>query len=295
MAAHFVESGSIPDDFRQKIGSLAPVQEGCALHVLLPDDSESCEAVVEDNGHYSIFVSQNMNAQVFFDMRGTASHCTVELFLERSAVLTVLFLQRSDMPNVQVVQRASLGEESRLTMQNVSIGGTETTQEFLSRLQGDNAVSSVDWAFHVQDAERYSLSARNVFAARNGGGEMLLKGVAEDTATARCDGMIEIAEQGGGTQTYLTEDVLMLDSTAKVDAIPGLEIRTNDVKASHSATISRVSEADLFYFAARGIPEGLARRMYVQGFLADILRNVQNDNWRNVVQGALEAKYVRVR
>jgi Fe-S cluster assembly scaffold protein SufB len=95
--------------------------------------------------------------------------------------------------------------------------------------------------------------------------------VAEGKAYVRCDGLLEIGPGGGGTDAYLTEDVLMLDPTAKIDAVPGLEIKTNDVKASHSATVSRVTPEDLFYFAARGISQAEARRMYVEGFLNSVL------------------------
>jgi len=59
----------------------------------------------------------------------------------------------------------------------------------------------------------------------------------------------------------------MLDPTAKVDAVPALEIKANDVKASHSASVRRVTPLDLFSFAARGIEGKMARTMYVEGFL----------------------------
>jgi Fe-S cluster assembly scaffold protein SufB len=105
--------------------------------------------------------------------------------------------------------------------------------------------------------------------------------------------MIEISPGGGGTDTYLTEDVLMLDRTAKVDAIPGLEIKTNDVKASHSATVTRVTPEDLFYFSARGIPEHEARAMYIQGFLSDLAQKIGDERSRLLVLREVERKYER--
>ena len=83
----------------------------------------------------------------------------------------------------------------------------------------------------------------------------------------------------------------MLDDTAKVDAIPGLEIKTNDVKASHSATISKVTPEDLFYFASRGIAEKEARRMYVQGFLGDLTKRIEHTALRESVLEKIIARY----
>ena len=84
----------------------------------------------------------------------------------------------------------------------------------------------------------------------------------------------------------------MLDRTAKVDAIPGLEIKTNDVKASHSATVSRVTEEDLFYFGSRGIAEREARRMFVEGFLGELVAKIGDSASRKAILEALEGKYV---
>jgi len=145
----------------------------------------------------------------------------------------------------------------------------------------------VDWVFAVSGTEHQSVNVRNVFDARSGGGEITLKGLASGTAKAGMDGMIEITERGGGTDTYLTEDVLMLDPTATVDAVPGLEIRTNDVKASHSATVSRVTREDLFYFQSRGIDEATARQMFVQGFLSTLLERIPDQAMRDAVAKVL--------
>ena len=118
-----------------------------------------------------------------------------------------------------------------------------------------------------------------------------MKGVAEHQAHVVCNGMIDIGLKGGETDAYLTEDVLMLDASAKVDAIPGLEIKTNDVKASHSATVSQVTDEDLFYFGARGIDQSAARHMYVIGFLGDLVHRLQSDQDQEAVYQAIEAKY----
>jgi hypothetical protein len=112
---------------------------------------------------------------------------------------------------------------------------------------GDGARSEASWIVVARGGEYPRAVIRNEFAARNGGGEVAMRAVALSKGHALLDGRIEIGLGGGGTQTYLTQEALMLDSSAKIDAVPGLEIKTNDVKASHSATVSRVHPEDLFY------------------------------------------------
>ena len=54
--------------------------------------------------------------------------------------------------------------------------------------------------------------------------------------------MIRIKEEAAKSNSYLSGRSILLDKDAKSDAIPGLEIFTNDVKATHSASVAQVDE-----------------------------------------------------
>ncbi|PIR52714.1 hypothetical protein COU76_04890 [Candidatus Peregrinibacteria bacterium CG10_big_fil_rev_8_21_14_0_10_49_10] len=222
--------------------------------------------------------------------KADALHFT-EIFIRTGATLHLLFFQNSASSSLTVKQRSSLDSDARLHVQNISLGSGTLTHTLLSDINGARSESTVDWLFYSRNTEKQRIDARNAFHAREGRGEITMKGVAEGEAHSVCTGMIDIDPGGGGTDTYLTEDVLMLDKTAKVDAIPGLEIKTNDVKASHSATVSKVTSEDLFYFAARGIATKEAREMYVLGFLGDLTQRILDVAKREVVMGEIERKY----
>ncbi len=215
-----------------------------------------------------------------------------EVFLEDGAEAEFISINALSADVVlDMKQRSQLGDNAKVSWRNVTLGGRQVDHYLESELRGADSVSEVDWMFYAKDEEKYRLTVRNVFLGRHGGGEITMKGVAEEKGHVRCDGMIKIGLTGGETDTYLTQDVLMLDKTAKVDAIPGLEIKTNDVKASHSATVSRVTEEDLFYFAARGIVEREARRMFVEGFLGDLVAKISNGNVKEELLVAIKEKY----
>lgn len=170
-------------------------------------------------------------------------------------------------------------------------GRGEHRYELISELIGKGATSSVDWISYVRGKECQSISVRNVFNAPDGGGEITMKSVAEGKSSATLHGMIEITEKGRGTVTHLTEDALILDPTAKINAVPALEIRTNDVKASHSAAISKVSPEQLFYLQSRGIPKQQARRIFVDGFLAELIGKIPDEGIREKILHEIRRHY----
>lgn len=240
----------------------------------------------KENGKLRLVLNARVSATIFLTIE--ASEMTVDANIGPEANLAIICLQSSKKP-AKIVQRAKVAEGGRVHWHNVTLG-SDVTQELRSELTGSHARSDVDWIFRAANKDRQELTARNVFGAKSGEGEITIKGVASDHAHTFCDGMIEITEEGTGTDTYLTEDVLMLDKTAKVDAVPGLEIRTNDVKASHSATVSRVTAEDLFYFQSRGIREEHARQLYIEGFLGDLTERIEDHAIQTVILKSIKAQ-----
>jgi len=272
---------------RSLAGGLLPVVEGRTISILpVSGTGIFVREQIEEDLHLMITAAPNTRATVFLEV-----HCAgldLEVLVEPDADITVICLQEGSACVLR--QRGSIAENATLRWHNVSLGA-DLTQELVNDVAGRNATSAVEWTSYVRGSERQKLSARNVFAAADGRGEIHMRSAAEEQGKATQEGMIEIGKHGTGTETYLTQEVLMLDPTAKVDAIPALEIHTNDVRASHSASVSRITPEDLFYFDARGIEAIEARKMYVQGFLGDAIDTLEKEEDRERIRSAIEAKY----
>ena len=273
------------------------------MHEIIVSSSEVIEKTITDaDADVVIHAKEDSHAtvSVVFDPK-SACAVSLHIIVDANARLTVLCMstyakasvdrQVAKSKKIAIKQTSKISDGGHLQLQNITLG-SDVEQSIESNLKGANAKSDIDWIFYAHKKDHHALSARNVFEGREGGGEITMKGVAEGKAHVRCAGLIDIGAGGTGTDTYLTEDVLMLDETAKVDAVPSLEIKTNDVQASHSATVSKVTPEDLFYFASRGINQSNARQMYVQGFLGDLTKKIENSKIQKYVVDALEEKYV---
>jgi Fe-S cluster assembly protein SufD len=72
-----------------------------------------------------------------------------------------------------------------------------------------------------------------------------------------------------------------------MDTKPELEIYADDVKCSHGATTGQVDDEALFYLRSRGIPEGPARALLIEGFLAELVEGIACDNVRSAALGKI--------
>jgi Fe-S cluster assembly protein SufB len=69
-------------------------------------------------------------------------------------------------------------------------------------------------------------------------------------------------------------DALLVDTISRSDTYPAIDIRVDDVTLGHEATVSRVSEEQLFYLMSRGLAEDEAMAMIVRGFIEPISREL---------------------
>lgn len=105
-------------------------------------------------------------------------------------------------------------------------------------------------------------------------GRVTEKSILRDKSKSLFKGMIRIHENASKSNSYLSGRSILLDPDAKSDAIPGLEIFTNDVKATHSASVAQIDEEQIFYLGTRCLSRSEAERTIVEGFLEPLSRKM---------------------
>ncbi len=69
-------------------------------------------------------------------------------------------------------------------------------------------------------------------------------------------------------------DALLVDKISRTDTYPYVDVRTDDVEMGHEATVSKVSEDQLFYLMSRGLDENEAMATIVRGFVEPIAKEL---------------------
>ena len=107
-------------------------------------------------------------------------------------------------------------------------------------------------------------------------------------------GLIKVAKEAQKTDAYQTNRNLLLSEEAEANALPGLEIKADDVKCSHGATTGNMDKDQLFYMLARGIKPHKARELLVFGFFEEIILKLSDnelaDYMRELIQTKLQSK-----
>jgi len=126
------------------------------------------------------------------------------------------------------------------------------------------------------DEQSFDLSANVNHEKPSTEGKVIEKSILKNKSKSLFKGMIRIKEEASKSKSFLSGRSILLDKGAKSDSIPGLEIFTNDVKATHSASVAQIDEEQIFYLQTRCLDREEAERIIIEGFLEPLSRKMSS-------------------
>ncbi len=169
------------------------------------------------------------------------------------------------------------------------IAFTDSGSHILHRTTSLAMKSALDEAelFIGKATQTFSLTHEVVNQAPDTKATVLTKGVLLDQSKSYCKGNMIIAPAACNSSSWLGQHVLLLSKDAKADALPCLEIKNNDVKAYHAATVAPLDEQHLFYLTSRGLSLHEAQRIISEGFLLPLIESCELLHIREFLQSRI--------
>ena len=96
---------------------------------------------------------------------------------------------------------------------------------------------------------------------------IISKSIVRNGGEANYRGTVRIEKDATNSKAHIECDTLILDSISRSDTIPKNEVKNNSSFLEHEATVSKISEEQLFYLMSRGINEKDATQMILMGFI----------------------------
>lgn len=114
------------------------------------------------------------------------------------------------------------------------------------------------------------------------------KGILNDFSRSSFEGKIKVDSEAQRTRAYQLNNNLLLSSGAVANSKPNLEIFADDVKASHGATVSQLSEDQLFYLETRGLSSIESREMLLSAYAQEIIQEIP---YRSLIEQILREMF----
>ncbi|SDL20714.1 Fe-S cluster assembly protein SufD [Arthrobacter sp. ok362] len=228
--------------------------------------------------HIVIVAEKFSKSVVVLDHQGTAVVSeNVEILVEDGAQLTVISLQEWNDDAVHASsQQIKLGRDAKFKHIVVSLGGDLVRVTPSARFTAPGAEVELFGLYFADAGQHLEQRLFVDHAVANCKSNVLYKGALQGrNAHTVWVGDVLIRKEAEGTDTYEANRNLVLTDGARADSVPNLEIETGLIAgAGHASATGRFDDQHLFYLMARGIPEDVARRLVVRGFLNEIIQKI---------------------
>ena len=263
----YIPKNVIVEDPIRIVNSLADDGTSSITRNMIILDTGSKATIVQE-----IYAPSQANArkdvqQAYFEL--------VECHVNPSAHLEMVTLQAMSGDTINFSnKKAFIERDGKMSWYLGMFGSQLSRYKIDSIMKGPGSSAEDVEIIFGTERQSFDVTSNLLHYGHNSRGRVLVKSVMKDMSKSLFKGMIKIAKEAKATESYLAGHAILLDKAAKSDAIPGLEIETNEVKATHSASVAQLDEAQVFYLMSRGLSREGAKREIVNGFLEPLSRKM---------------------
>ncbi|WP_338441728.1 Fe-S cluster assembly protein SufD [Synechococcus elongatus IITB4] len=270
------------------------------LHLLWISSSTSDTAFSQPRA--LIELGANSALTVIEDFAPLGNDCTADYFvnavteiqLGANAQLQHSRVQRDGDRAVHIGTTAVQQErDSRYHGITISTGAQLSRHNYLAAQNGSQAETILD-GLSLADGDRLVDTHSGIFFNQpHGRSQQLHKCIASDRGRAVFSGRVVVPQIAQQTDAAQLSRNLLLSSRARIDAKPQLEIVADDVKCSHGATVSQLSEDEIFYLQSRGLDQAAATHLLIEAFAGEILQKLPSAQLREALSRCVSCRAER--
>ncbi|MDK8680547.1 Fe-S cluster assembly protein SufB [Corynebacterium accolens] len=173
-----------------------------------------------------------------------------------------------------VTKRTKVEEGGTMEWVDGNIGSKVTMKYPAVWMTGPHAKGEVLSVAFAGEGQFQDTGAKMTHMAPYTSSNIVSKSVARAGGRAAYRGLVQVNQNAHHSTSNVECDALLVDNISRSDTYPYNDIRNEYVTLGHEATVSQVSEEQLFYLMSRGIAEEEAMAMIVRGFVEPIAKEL---------------------
>lgn len=203
----------------------------------------------------------------------TLHSAVVELVAMKDAKIQYITVQNwsNNVFNL-VTKRGMAYENAEIRWIDCNIGSRLTMKYPGVVMKGRKARGEVISIALANDGQHQDTGAKMIHAADETTSNVVSKSISVGEGRSTYRGQVHIPRHLKGCKNNTECDALLINANSRTDTYPAITVRGNQHATQHEASVSQVSEDQIFYMQQRGLSEGEAMSLSVNGFVNDLVR-----------------------
>lgn len=272
--------------------TLAVANDGSVLSLVqmcvdLEDSSEGEETIAHPtlvNGYTQIFVGSEANVtHSFLEESGGTVTPNVEMSDDEATEANLAKTPReveAERPalqntNFQCIDAHVVGDSGSYSASLMELGGCGRSRiAITASLLRPGSHAAINGFSLSGGAQRSDMRTNIHHAAQGTTSRQEQRNMVGGRSTASFRGRIRVEQSAQQTDSEQLSRTILLSDYGRMWATPSLEIIADDVQCTHGATVSDLSEEELFYLRSRGLDRTTSRNLLMYAFVEDIGNSV---------------------
>ena len=166
------------------------------------------------------------------------------------------------------------GTGSKISWTQVETGSAITWKYPSCILRGDDSVGEFYSIAITNNYQQADTGTKMIHLGKNTRSRIISKGISAGRAQNTYRGLVSVHPRAQNARNHTQCDSLLIGANCGAHTVPYIEARNPSAKIEHEATTSKISDDQLFYCLARGIPQEEAVALIVNGFCRDVLQQL---------------------
>jgi Fe-S cluster assembly protein SufB len=203
----------------------------------------------------------------------TLHSAVVELVAMKDAKIQYITVQNWSNNVFNLVTKRGLAHENaEIRWIDCNIGSRLTMKYPGVIMKGRKARGEVISIALANDGQHQDTGAKMIHAADETTSTIISKSISVGQGRATYRGQVHIPRHLKGCKNNTECDALLINTNSRTDTYPAITVRGDTHAVQHEASVSKVNEEQIFYMQQRGLTEGQAMSLAVNGFVNDLVR-----------------------
>jgi Fe-S cluster assembly protein SufB len=166
-----------------------------------------------------------------------------------------------------VTKRAIAHTHARVEWVDGNFGSKVTMKYPAIILKGDHAKGQIISIAVAGSGQHQDSGGKVIHLGKNTTSDIVAKSISKNSGRSSYRGLLKVAKNADHAQSHVQCDALLFGKDARSDTYPTVDVKNNSATIGHEASVSKVSEDQIFYAMSRGLRADHAQAFIVNGFL----------------------------
>jgi Fe-S cluster assembly protein SufB len=173
-----------------------------------------------------------------------------------------------------VTKRGIAHENAAISWTQLEVGSIKTWKYPSCILQGDGARGEFYSVAITNNMQAADTGTKMIHVGRGTTSTIMSKGVSLGKSKNGYRGLVKIGRDAGKSRNFTKCDSLVVGDGSEALALPDIQSGNMDSIVEHEASVSSITDEQMFFLGSRGMGEEQARGLLVNGFCGDVLKRL---------------------